>query len=127
MAPQRYWCPECRRGYAATGECSIHPDEPLQDLAVPEVRLLLEEQDDAGKQRHAAILIGAVALVAVFVVTCVMLIVDKYDLGEYVNLIEVLCVVAFGLYAGAFALFKYQRSAPQLSDEEIASLDALPR
>ena len=127
MIEQRYWCTECRRGYAEPGLCSVHADEALLDLAVPEVRLALEEQDDSGKQRHVAKLIGGVAVATVFVYVVVLLIVDYFDLSEYVNMIGVFFGTAIALYFAAVALFKFERGGPELSEEQLAALERIER
>ncbi|EDM77674.1 hypothetical protein PPSIR1_14015 [Plesiocystis pacifica SIR-1] len=122
IVTQRYWCPECAAAYSQPGNCPTHRDEPLQDLAVPEVRLILEEQDDGAKQRHVSILIGVVAVIALFVMSGVFIVADYLDVD--MNLIVVLFVVSGGLYAGAMSMFPYRSRAPEIDPEVLARFEA---
>ena len=67
----RYICEACGRRYAGPGDCQDHPDEPLQDLANEDVRIMLDDFDSSRKRKRYGLLgIGALALtspVAIFV------------------------------------------------------------
>ena len=58
----RYICEACGRRYAAPGDCEDHPDEALQDLAVENVRIMLDEFDSRRKRKRLAFL-GTCALI----------------------------------------------------------------
>ncbi len=58
----RYICEACGRRYPQRGDCQDHPEEPLQDLADEDVRLMLEDFDSARKRKRLGLLGGICAV-----------------------------------------------------------------
>lgn len=52
---ERYICEACGRRYPQAGDCLDHPEEPLQDLADEDVRLMLEDFDSARMRKRLGI------------------------------------------------------------------------
>jgi hypothetical protein len=59
----RYICEACGRRFPQPGDCTDHPDEPLQDLANEDVRIMLDDFDSGRKRKRYGLLgIGALAI-----------------------------------------------------------------
>lgn len=58
----RFICERCGARFDNTGDCTAHPDEPLQDLADEDVRIMLDDFDSARKRKRL-MLLGLVGFV----------------------------------------------------------------
>jgi hypothetical protein len=119
---RRYHCAVCHHRAPAPGTCPRCPEEPLLDLADPEVRIMLEQQDDAHKWRHAGKVIGISAGAAVPLTVGIMTAAEMAGM-EGLNVIQVMFGTSLAVMFGLFAIWKPHKSAPKLQDEELAALE----
>lgn len=117
----RYHCANCHHRAPAPGNCPRCPEEPLLDLADSEVRLMLEQEDDAAKYRHAGKVIGISAAAGVPLTIGVMML--SSAIGLELNPIQMMFATSLAVMFGLFALWKPKKSAPTLSEAEIAALE----
>lgn len=117
----RYHCALCHHRAAAPGSCPHCPDEPLLDLADAEVRLMLEQADDATKYRHAGKVIGLSAAAGVPLTVGLMML--SSTIGLDLNPIQAMFGTSLAVMFGLFTLWKPKKSAPALSEGEIAALE----
>lgn len=120
-AVARYHCANCHHRAPAPGNCPHCPEEPLLDLADPEVRLMLDQADDATKYRHAGKLIALSAAIGIPLTIGLMML--SSTIGLELNPIQVMFGSSLAVMFGLFALWKPRMSAPKLSEGEIAALE----
>lgn len=123
ISHRRYHCAVCHHRASQPGSCPNCPEEPLLDLADSEVRLMLEQQDDAQKWRHAGKVIGISAGAAVPLTVGIVTLSEMIGLGAP-NLIQVMFGTSLAVMFTLFAIWKPHRSAPRLHHEEVAALEA---
>ena len=106
----RYICELCGSRYQDKGFCREHLDEPLQDLANEDVRLMLDEFDDRRKAKRYT----ALTLVSAVVTSPLLLVVGA--LSRKGALVAWAFSTA-GLTGGLYRFFPARRVLPDLESE----------
>ncbi len=105
----RYICELCGRRFPHSGDCKDHPEEPLQDLADEDVRIMLDDFDSARKRKRLGML-GAVCAVVLSPIV-IFLPARKIGLMAW--------IAASGAAAGGlYKVFPARRVLPDLEQEK---------
>jgi hypothetical protein len=122
----RYICEQCRRRYRGSGMCPDHPEEPLLDLADPEIRLLLDKDDGPWHRGRAGVvgLLVASALYMAFMVVATQAGLHHALVELGAEALAVVAAIATGVYVS-----KVPVAAPRpiLDAAEVEALEAARR
>lgn len=117
----RYYCEVCRRRFDESGDCPKDREEPLLDLGDEDVRLMLQENDHAARNRRFASIFMASALLVAPIGVLLWIAIGPC-------LAIPICIAATALITFVLNLiFPARKTMPPLSANEIYNLSALAR
>lgn len=117
----RYYCEICRRRYDDPGDCPRCPEEPLLDLGDEDVRLMLQENDLASRNRRFA---------TIFMVSALVVAPFGVVLWIYISACLAIPLCALGVFLSTTVLtlvFPARKTMPPLTVNEIYNLSSMAR
>lgn len=109
----RYICEACGYRADSPGDCPDHPDEPLQDLANEDVRIMLDDFDSARKRKRY----GVLGIIAVVLTSPLVVVVPLRKLAWFAWI-----AAAGGVTGVLYQFFPARKVLPDLDAEKPAWL-----
>jgi len=123
----RYYCTACHQGQPEPGDCPSCEDEPLMDLADPDIRDGLQEMDLRVRQRHYAFVFLASMLAGAVVYFGVLTVLPDKLAEAALNTFGLFGVAGVGVVIALLSLriWPAKRQMPPLSPRALQSIERL--